>query len=178
MASDWMMGFVIGGPGRWALEAVRMRRRHETFHDIADRPQNPARIVERIERVAPTWRAGTHEQPSLPLGSFYLPNAELSRTCARNAMARSLLAIGAVEPVLQIAAGSEIRPYRLVALVGRGGMGEVWPAEHAILGRRAAMKVLPNQFSRLQDIVTRFRTKSSERAMLLSGSVASSIQRR
>ena len=35
-------------------------------------------------------------------------------------------------------------------------MGEVWLAEHAMLGRRAAVKVLLPEFSTKQDIVTRF----------------------
>src|SRR6187402_1186789 len=35
-------------------------------------------------------------------------------------------------------------------------MGEVWLAEHAMLGRRAAIKLLNTEFSNRPDIVTRF----------------------
>ncbi|MDI2130691.1 protein kinase domain-containing protein [Yinghuangia seranimata] len=33
--------------------------------------------------------------------------------------------------------------YELVALVGRGGMGEVWAAQDTLIGRRVAVKLLP-----------------------------------
>ncbi|MHB8418643.1 MAG: serine/threonine-protein kinase [Myxococcales bacterium] len=52
--------------------------------------------------------------------------------------------------------GTELGPYRLVALLGSGGMGMVFVGEHRMLGRRMAIKVLlPDLASRL-DIVQRF----------------------
>lgn len=38
--------------------------------------------------------------------------------------------------------GSELGGYRLTAVLGRGGMGNVYEAEHTILGRKAAIKTL------------------------------------
>jgi serine/threonine-protein kinase len=52
--------------------------------------------------------------------------------------------------------GLELGAYRLVRRIGAGGMGEVWLAEHAALGRRAAIKVLHAELSRRPDIVGRF----------------------
>ena len=52
--------------------------------------------------------------------------------------------------------GDAIGGYRLRRRIGAGGMGEVWLAEHALLGRRAAIKLLHPMFSSRTDIVTRF----------------------
>src|SRR5262245_42206943 len=46
--------------------------------------------------------------------------------------------------------------YRVTGTIGRGGMGVVHAAEHALLGRRAAIKVLRSELSRNEDAVTRF----------------------
>lgn len=35
--------------------------------------------------------------------------------------------------------------YELVAFVGRGGMGEVWEGRDKVIGRRVAVKLLPDQ---------------------------------
>ncbi len=52
--------------------------------------------------------------------------------------------------------GTQVGAYRLLKKIGEGGMGVVWLAEHTMLGRRAAVKVLHPSFSMQQEIVTRF----------------------
>src|SRR5262249_28369738 len=52
--------------------------------------------------------------------------------------------------------GMTIGQYRVTGLIGRGGMGAVYAAEHALLGRPAAIKVLLPELSQKQDVVTRF----------------------
>src|SRR5436305_1752233 len=47
-------------------------------------------------------------------------------------------------------------PYRVTGTIGRGGMGIVYAAEHALLGRPAAIKVLLSELSQKQDVVQRF----------------------
>jgi serine/threonine protein kinase len=52
--------------------------------------------------------------------------------------------------------GVRIGTYTILELLGEGGMGSVYSAEHALLGRRAAIKVLLPAMSANQEIVNRF----------------------
>jgi hypothetical protein len=52
--------------------------------------------------------------------------------------------------------GAQVGAYRVLRRIGEGGMGAVWLAEHAMLGRRAAVKVLHSEYSNSSEIVTRF----------------------
>jgi serine/threonine-protein kinase len=52
--------------------------------------------------------------------------------------------------------GHQVGAYRLLHKIGEGGMGSVYLAEHAMLGRRAAVKMLHPSFSSQPAIVTRF----------------------
>ena len=54
--------------------------------------------------------------------------------------------------------------YRIVSLIGEGGMGVVYRAEHTLLGRKAAVKVLRSQIS--EDLVSRFFNEARAAAML------------
>jgi putative nucleotidyltransferase with HDIG domain len=52
--------------------------------------------------------------------------------------------------------GKLIRDYRVVTELGSGGMGTVYFAEHTVIGRRAAIKVLNSDVSANEEIVARF----------------------
>jgi serine/threonine-protein kinase len=52
--------------------------------------------------------------------------------------------------------GTRVGAYRIEKPLGAGGMSEVWVAEHALLGRHAAIKVLRAELSRKPDIARRF----------------------
>jgi eukaryotic-like serine/threonine-protein kinase len=52
--------------------------------------------------------------------------------------------------------GTNIGNYAVTATIGEGGMGSVYLAEHAMLGRRAAVKVLRPELSTNSDVVGRF----------------------
>jgi serine/threonine-protein kinase len=52
--------------------------------------------------------------------------------------------------------GREIGPYRILSLLGSGGMGEVYLAEDCSLKRQVAIKILPEDFSRDPERVARF----------------------
>jgi serine/threonine protein kinase len=55
---------------------------------------------------------------------------------------------------------SEIGPYRITAEIGRGGMGTVYLAEDARLGRKVALKMLPREFTRDAERVRRFQREA------------------
>lgn len=62
--------------------------------------------------------------------------------------------------------------FRLQALLGRGGMGEVWQAKDLVLGREVALKFLPDKLLHDQDAVTRFRREARALAVINHPGVA------
>src|SRR6185503_1053276 len=59
-----------------------------------------------------------------------------------------------------LAAGQAVGPYKIVSLLGEGGMGEVYLAQDERLGRQVALKLLPAQFTRDADRVRRFEQEA------------------
>lgn len=65
--------------------------------------------------------------------------------------------------------------YRLLSLVARGGMGEIWRAEHVRLGRRAAVKFISPRRTDANDSLDR-RPVDMERRFELEARVVSSLK--
>ena len=59
-----------------------------------------------------------------------------------------------------LAAGTTLGPYRIVAALGAGGMGEVYRAHDARLGRDVAIKVLPPRSALSSDARARFEREA------------------
>ncbi len=57
---------------------------------------------------------------------------------------------------MELPVGSRIGPYEIVAAIGAGGMGEVYRARDARLGRDVAIKVLPAAWSTDPERLARF----------------------
>ena len=62
--------------------------------------------------------------------------------------------------------GTTLGQYRLIGLLGRGGMGEVYEAEHTVLGRRYALKLLPADFAERSEALGRFQREAQVMANL------------
>jgi Tol biopolymer transport system component len=61
---------------------------------------------------------------------------------------------------VSLAAGSKLGPYEILAPVGAGGMGEVYRARDARLGREVAIKILPEGFAQHPDRLRRFEQEA------------------
>jgi serine/threonine-protein kinase len=62
--------------------------------------------------------------------------------------------------------GATLAHYEVVALIGKGGMGEVYRARDTKLGRDVAIKVLPDEFAGSPDRLARFQREATVLASL------------
>ncbi|MEO7803471.1 MAG: protein kinase, partial [Actinomycetota bacterium] len=72
-----------------------------------------------------------------------------------------------MEPISQVIAGR----YHLVARIGGGGMGEVFRARDAVLGRTVALKILPRSVASSLVSVERFRREAQAAARISHANV-------
>ena len=68
--------------------------------------------------------------------------------------------------------GSQLGSHEITALLGKGGMGEVYRARDLKLKREVAIKILPEEFSRDADRVSRFQREAEALASLNHPNIA------
>ena len=73
---------------------------------------------------------------------------------------------------MALSPGTRLGPYEITAQIGVGGMGEVWRATDANLGRQVALKVLPDTFAHDPERLARFEREAKTLAALSHPNIA------
>src|SRR5262249_37910936 len=73
---------------------------------------------------------------------------------------------------MSLGVGTHVGSLEITALIGRGGMGEVYRARDTKLKRDVAIKILPDEFSRDADRVSRFQREAEVLASLNHPNIA------
>src|SRR5262245_18823367 len=71
-----------------------------------------------------------------------------------------------------LAIGTELGSHEITALLGKGGMGEVYRASDRKLKREVAIKILPDEFSRDPERLARFQREAEVLASLNHPNIA------
>ena len=67
---------------------------------------------------------------------------------------------------MPLSAGTRLGHYNVTALIGEGGMGQVWQATDTQLNREVALKILPDAFATDPDRLARFTREAQILASL------------
>src|SRR6516165_10677809 len=65
--------------------------------------------------------------------------------------------------------------YRIVRLLAKGGMGVVYEAQHTVVRRRFAIKLLRRDLAERRDILTRFQREAQAAGALENDNVAAAV---
>jgi serine/threonine protein kinase len=105
---------------------------------------------------APDNQAGNRQAPAVPAPSP-VPLSGSGTAAVMNLAA----AVDSPEGAVTLAPGTVLKDtYRILGLIGRGGMGEVYEVKHARLAGRYALKLLPPAFAIRHISLTRFRREA------------------
>ena len=80
--------------------------------------------------------------------------------------------LGRTAQLMPLTAGTRLGPYEVVGPLGAGGMGEVYRARDARLGRDVAIKILPSGLSEEPDRLARFEREARLLAALNHPNIA------
>ena len=73
---------------------------------------------------------------------------------------------------MALAPGTRLGHYNVTALIGEGGMGQVWQATDTQLHRDVALKILPDAFAANPDRLGRFQREAQVLASLNHPNIA------
>ena len=76
------------------------------------------------------------------------------------------------QQIMTLSAGTRLGHYDVTALLGEGGMGQVWQATDTQLGRQVALKILPDAFAADPDRLARFTREAQILASLNHPNIA------
>src|SRR6516165_8964516 len=90
----------------------------------------------------------------------------------RGYTATNLLCFIITTKIMTLAIGTKFGSHEITALLGKGGMGEVYLARDLKLKREVAIKILSDEFSRDADRVRRFQREAEVLASLNHPNIA------
>ena len=125
----------------------RLKKVQELFHDAL--PLEPAARTAFLVEACGSDRELLEEVESLI--SAHEREGSFIDSPAAQPVAEMLASIGAESFV-----GKTVGSFKVLSQLGRGGMGVVYLAEDSKLGRKVALKLLPEEFTRREDLVRRF----------------------
>src|ERR1044072_3366496 len=99
-------------------------------------------------------------EPSLPLKTRPRKAEEAQPPSARPPSRKRARKSGEQTPLEVVPGRTTLGTYRILEKIGAGGMGTVYLAKDARLGRRVALKLLPAQFARDEELVRRFEQEA------------------
>lgn len=79
---------------------------------------------------------------------------------------------------MSINIGTQLGSYEITALLGKGGMGEVYRARDTKLKREVAIKILPDEFNRDAERASRFQREAEVLASLNHPNIAAMAPRK